>query len=243
MIVTKQLEKMFEAAWMNSRKQFDKMFEAARHYPWDINAECIWSYFFTDTNTEKLLAAGRELETRGFRVVGLLEPSPEDGDQEALFLHVERVETHSPESLYRLHEVLDAFAEQHGLASYNGMTVRPGIDFRKPADLLIHIASGATPKQLETVWRQISGAPSPTGTGHSQDDGLLGGLSRYEEDGEVRIRLSFQPGTSHESRAELVARVLGSPVVLRTSDLEATIGDHVMGRSPYAPPSCERSGT
>ncbi len=112
---------------MIAREQLDEMFEAARDYPWDINAECIWGYFFTDTNNEKLLAAGRALETHGFRVVGLLEPSPEDDDQETLFLHVERVEAHSPESLYRLNEILYAFAEQHGLASYDGMDVGPAI--------------------------------------------------------------------------------------------------------------------
>ena len=62
---------------------------------WDIDDICRWSFFFVDTSREKLLRAADELAALGYEVVGMLEPTPDDDDQEAIFLRVDRVEKHS----------------------------------------------------------------------------------------------------------------------------------------------------
>ncbi len=110
---------------MITRDQIQAMFDGAEGYPWDIRAPCLWGYFFGDEDQEKLLAAARHLEAKGFRVVGLLAPSAEDDDPSWFLLHVERVEAHTVDSLHRLNQELYAFAAEHGLRSYDGMDVGP----------------------------------------------------------------------------------------------------------------------
>jgi len=111
---------------MITREQLLELFESTRATArWSIDDICLWGYFFTDADREKLLRAGADLEARGFRVVGILDPSPDDDDQETLFLHVEREERHTVDSLLALNADLHAFAEQHALGSYDGMDVGP----------------------------------------------------------------------------------------------------------------------
>jgi hypothetical protein len=104
------------------------------------------------------------------------------------------------------------------------------IVFAQPADLLIHVSPGITPQQVETIWTEVLGTPSPTGVGHAHIEGVQT-VSRYDGDGEVRIRVSFFPGTSEARRAVVVAQVLSSPLVARTSDLEAGTGSEFGARA------------
>ena len=76
---------------------FDHTRTAAK---WSIDDVCLWGYFFTDYDRDKLAEAAQLLERMGYRVVGFLEPTPEDDDQGLLFLHVEREELHTVESLH-----------------------------------------------------------------------------------------------------------------------------------------------
>ncbi len=88
----------------------------------DIDKECRWSYFFTDLDRDKLAEAGRHLEEIGYEVRGFLDPSPEDESQ-TIFLRFDRVETHTPESLFERNASLYALADRFGLESYDGMDV------------------------------------------------------------------------------------------------------------------------
>jgi hypothetical protein len=97
------------------------------------------------------------------------------------------------------------------------------IIYAKPADLLIHVVPSATRQQVETIWSEVVGTPSPSGTGHWTLPGIQT-VSRADGEGEVRLRVGFVPGTSEERRAEIVARVLASPLVARTSDVPPTHG-------------------
>jgi len=90
---------------------------------WPIDADMLWGYFFTDGDRDKLLKAAAALSKRGYTVVGVREPSPEDDDQQTRWLHVERVETHSPDTLHRRNQELYQFAAD--LDSYDGMDVGP----------------------------------------------------------------------------------------------------------------------
>ena len=102
---------------------FDDMRARAR---WSIDDVCLWGYFFTDHNRERLLAAAPVLEKMGYRVVGLLDkPTPEDDDQELIFLHVEREEQHTVDSLDTRNRELERFAAEFGLETYDGMDVEP----------------------------------------------------------------------------------------------------------------------
>ena len=88
----------------------------------DIDQLCRWSYFMIDADREKLTKAGRFLETRGFDVVGFLEPSPED-KKKLIYLRFDRVEQHTPESLFARNEELYGIARDFQLEDYDGMDV------------------------------------------------------------------------------------------------------------------------
>ena len=101
---------------------FDHTRTAAK---WSIDDVCLWGYFFTDHDRERLSAAAPALERMGYRIVGILEPTPQDDDQDLLFLHVEREEQHTVESLDARNQELNRFANEFGLESYDGMDVGP----------------------------------------------------------------------------------------------------------------------
>jgi hypothetical protein len=91
------------------------------HY--DIDQICRWSYFLIDADREKLTKAGRHLEQHGYEVVGLLEPTPEDDDQETIYLRFDKVERHTPDSLLARNAELYKLAADFGLVGYDGMDV------------------------------------------------------------------------------------------------------------------------
>jgi hypothetical protein len=88
---------------------------------WDIDDVCRWSFFFLDSSRDKLIQAAVELEKLDYEIIGFLEPSPEDDDQETIFLRVDRVERHTVSSLLRRNDELYSFAARLGLAAYDGM--------------------------------------------------------------------------------------------------------------------------
>ena len=111
---------------MITRDQLQEMFDSSRaNAKWNIDGICLWGYFFTDHNRERLLLAAPVLEKMGYRLVGLLEPSSENDDQELLFLHVEREEQHTVDSLDARNRELYRFADEFQLESYDGMDVGP----------------------------------------------------------------------------------------------------------------------
>ena len=111
---------------MITRKDLEEMFASARvRAKWDIDDVCLWGYFFTDHDRAKLSAAASVLERTGYRVVGFLEPTPDNDDQGPIYLHVEREELHTVKSLDARNQELYQFAEEFGLESYDGMDVGP----------------------------------------------------------------------------------------------------------------------
>ena len=111
---------------MISRDMLEGLFTSTRERArWSINNVCLWGYFFTDHSRERLLAAVPALERMGYRVVGVLEPTSDDDDQGLYFLHVEREEQHTVDSLELRNQELYRFADEFGLETYDGMDVGP----------------------------------------------------------------------------------------------------------------------
>jgi hypothetical protein len=111
---------------MISRDMLEGLFTSSREKArWSIDGVCLWGYFFTDHSRERLLAAAPALERMGYRVVGILEPTPEDDDRGLYFLHVEREEQHTVDSLEARNRELERFAAEFELETYDGMDVGP----------------------------------------------------------------------------------------------------------------------
>ncbi|MCB0035821.1 MAG: ribonuclease E inhibitor RraB [Anaerolineales bacterium] len=91
--------------------------------PFNIDLTCRWSFFFIDSDIKKLTDVGRHLEINGYEVIGCLEPSTDDEDQETIYLRADRIEAHTIESLNKRNLDLYAIAEKFGITGYDGMEV------------------------------------------------------------------------------------------------------------------------
>jgi hypothetical protein len=89
--------------------------------PLNVDGPLLWGYFFFDPSRAKLEQAANELQSAGYRVVGI----EQFQNEPRLRLHVERVEAHTPATLNARNQELYALAERLALASYDGMDVGP----------------------------------------------------------------------------------------------------------------------
>jgi hypothetical protein len=105
------------------REEIEGMFENIRTKTpdWNIEGNMLWGYFFTDTNPTKLEPLKQHLIGQGYHFVDLY---PAD-DNPTYFLHVEKIEHHTTESLYQRNIVFYNLAEQYLIESYDGMDVGP----------------------------------------------------------------------------------------------------------------------
>jgi hypothetical protein len=104
------------------RHQLEEMFQKIRAAsPFNIDGDLLWGYFFTHTSRAPLDAASAQLVASGHRLVSLRL----DDTRNTWWLHVEKVETHTVDSLDQRNHELSAFANKLGLTSYDGMDVGP----------------------------------------------------------------------------------------------------------------------
>ncbi|MBT9596296.1 MAG: ribonuclease E inhibitor RraB [Vitreoscilla sp.] len=109
---------------MITLEQLEEMFsDIAAKGRWDMTKPMLWGYFFTDSSPHKLNAVAPELEQLGYGLVDVFEAGVDPGTEPYYFLHVEKVEVHSPASLHARNQDFYEFASKHGLQSYDGMDV------------------------------------------------------------------------------------------------------------------------
>lgn len=89
---------------------------------WNVDGELLWGYFFTDHNPEKFGPLRMHLEGHGYRYVTILQPEGAE-DKGIYFLHVERIEHHTPQSLHQRNQEFYHLAEKFGVETYDGMDV------------------------------------------------------------------------------------------------------------------------
>ena len=104
-------------------EMFDNIREQSQ---WNISGDMLWGYFFTHENPQKLEEASKHLVGLGYRFVNIYLSDKDDPNEPDLYwLHVEKVETHTPESLDKRNDELYLIALKFGIDSYDGMDVGP----------------------------------------------------------------------------------------------------------------------
>jgi hypothetical protein len=104
-----------------SIEQLREMFTGMQNEAgWDVRGDLLWGYFFVDPDLERLARLAKRLIGEGYDLVDL-----HPVDDERFGLHVERVETHTPETLDRRNTELEAVAAEMGVESYDGMDAGP----------------------------------------------------------------------------------------------------------------------
>jgi hypothetical protein len=103
-------------------EQIEQMFAGMKEQAgWDTAGNLLWGYFFTDQKPKKLEPLAAQLVKMGYRFVEIYETA--NGGTH--FLHIERVETHTPESLFVRNTEMNMLASQFGVESYDGMDAGP----------------------------------------------------------------------------------------------------------------------
>ena len=112
---------------MISKTELEEMFQnISENTNWDLKKPLLWGYFFTDKSKDKLKASGSLLEQQGYRLVNIYQAKDDSGNLlDYWWLHVEKVEVHTADSLYQRNMNLYQLANQQGLSSYDGMDVGP----------------------------------------------------------------------------------------------------------------------
>ncbi|MES2740456.1 MAG: ribonuclease E inhibitor RraB [Pseudomonadota bacterium] len=93
--------------------------------PWDRSKPLLWGYFFADASKAKLEAAVPLLAAQGYRLVTVLKSEPDAEEPDLWWLHVEKVEHHTVDTLHARNEELYRFAEAQQIDAYDGMDVGP----------------------------------------------------------------------------------------------------------------------
>ena len=98
---------------------FNKMEKETNWYP--EKNDMLWGYFFTDKSKEKLGALATKLQKEGYQLVEIRKDEVDD----YYWLHLERIEKHSVNSLHVRNKTLDNFAKNNNINSYDGWDVGP----------------------------------------------------------------------------------------------------------------------
>jgi hypothetical protein len=103
------------------REMFDNIAEQGQ---WDMSQPMLWGYFFTNSDPRRLTEVVPILQSRDYEFVDVFKSDKDDpAEADLWWLHVQRVEVHSVDSLFARNEQLHDFAKEHGLDSYDGMDV------------------------------------------------------------------------------------------------------------------------
>jgi Regulator of ribonuclease activity B len=105
-----------------SRDQIGAMFaDMDSNAPWDISEPLLWGYFFVDPDRARLDGVAPLLAEAGFTLVSLRQRAQAG----QWWLHIEKVELHTVDSLHERNQQWYAFVAEHGIERYDGMDVGP----------------------------------------------------------------------------------------------------------------------
>lgn len=97
-------------------QMFDQMKSKAK---WNTDAPMVWGYFFFDPDRDRLAQLAEEMKSSGYKVVELFKGGP------MYTLHVEKIEVHTPSSLFKRNAELGSLAAARCIKTYDGYDVGP----------------------------------------------------------------------------------------------------------------------
>jgi regulator of RNase E activity RraB len=100
-----------------------EIFETARREDnWNTEEEMLYSFYFIDRDVDKLEKLGLELEKQGYDFVDIFELGDEETEESTgdYLLHIDKVETHTPESLAERNVEFQNLANEYEITSYDG---------------------------------------------------------------------------------------------------------------------------
>ena len=100
-----------------------EIFEIARTDDgWDLQAKCSSAFTLLTKRSKNLKSSNRISNNQGFDLIGIFELGDDETGEATgeYLLHVDKVESHTPESLAARNVELQKLADEHGVESYDG---------------------------------------------------------------------------------------------------------------------------
>ncbi len=100
-----------------------EIFDAAKiEDNWNLDEEMLFSFYFVDKSVDKLEKLGLKLEADGYDFIDVFELGDEKTDESTgeYLLHIDKVETHSPESLAQRNVEFQTLADEYEIETYDG---------------------------------------------------------------------------------------------------------------------------
>lgn len=96
--------------------------EAKREDGWNLEEDMLYSYYFVDTDPEKLEELGNKLEAEGYDFIDIFELGDEETEKSTgeYLLHIDKIETHTPESLAERNVEFQRLADENNIQTYDG---------------------------------------------------------------------------------------------------------------------------
>ena len=104
-------------------ESINEIFDKARTEDnWNTEGEMLYSFYFVDTDVDKLEKLGLKLEADGYDFIDIFELGDEETDESTgeYLLHIDKTEIHTPESLAQRNVEFQTLANENEIASYDG---------------------------------------------------------------------------------------------------------------------------
>lgn len=89
---------------------------------WNTDDEMLYSYYWVDGDVDKLEKLGEHLEKQGYDFVDIFELGEEDTGKSTgeFLLHIDKIESHTPESLAQRNVEFQKLADEYEIETYDG---------------------------------------------------------------------------------------------------------------------------
>ncbi len=96
--------------------------EAQQEDNWKVDEPMLYSYYFVDSDPDKLESLGVALEEKDYDFIGVFELGDEETDESTgeYMLHIDKTEVHTPESLAQRNVEFAKLAEDYKITTYDG---------------------------------------------------------------------------------------------------------------------------
>lgn len=96
--------------------------EAKREDNWNTDEPMLYSFYFVDKNIEKLEKLGLKLEADGYDFIDIFQLGDEDTEKPTgeYLLHIDKIETHTPESVAQRNVEFQKLADELEIETYDG---------------------------------------------------------------------------------------------------------------------------
>lgn len=104
----------------------DMFFNMENDAKWNTKIPMLWGYYFTHSEAGLLEKARDMLLEKDYRFVDIYQTEPdEDNPADLWWLHVEKEELHTPQTLDKKNDEFYLLAHELGIDAYDGMDVSP----------------------------------------------------------------------------------------------------------------------